>query len=80
MNFDNIILLDIYAAREKNTLGISSKDLAQQISSKGKKVMYIPDFNEVVEFIKKNTKPNDIIITLGAGTVTNIGPMLLEKK
>lgn len=80
MNFDNIILLDIYAARETNTLGISSKDLAQKISSKGKEVIYIPDFNEVVEFIKKNSKPNDIIITLGAGTVTNIGPMLLEKK
>ena len=78
-NFDNIILLDIYAAREQNTYDISSKDLAKAIENLGKKVSYIPDFNEVVFFIKNNVKENDIIITLGAGTVTNLGPMILEK-
>lgn len=78
-NFDNIILLDIYAAREQNTYDISSKDLAKAIENLGKKVSYIPDFNEVVSFIKNNVKENDIIITLGAGTVTNLGPMILEK-
>ena len=78
-NFDNIILLDIYAARETNTYGISSKDLVQKISSKGKKALYMPNFDDVIKYIKENTSPNDIIITLGAGTVTNIGPMILEK-
>ena len=78
-NFDNIILLDIYAAREQNTYGISSEDLAKAIEKTGKQVSYIPDFNEVVSFIKNNVKENDIIITLGAGTVTNLGPMILEK-
>lgn len=77
-NFDNIIILDIYAAREKNTFDISSKDLADKITSLGKKAIYMPDFNEVVSYIKKNVKENDIVITLGAGTVTNIGPMLLD--
>ncbi len=77
-NFDNIIILDIYAAREKNTFNISSKDLANEINSLGKKALYMPDFNEVVSYIKNNTKENDIVITLGAGTVTNIGPMLVE--
>ena len=78
-NFDNIILLDIYAAREQNTYNISSEDLANEIFSKcGKKVSYIPEFENVVSFIKENVKENDIIITLGAGTVTKLGPMILE--
>ena len=76
--FDNIILLDIYAAREQNTYDISTQDLADKIESLGKKVIYMPDFDEVVSHIKSNVKENDIIITLGAGTVTKIGPMLLK--
>lgn len=79
-SFDNIIILDIYAAREQNTFGISSKDLVGKINSLGKTATYIPNFDEVVKYIKSNVKDKDIIITLGAGTVTNIGPMLLENK
>ena len=79
LNFDNIIILDIYAAREKNTYNISSKDLADKIISLGKDAKYIPDFYKCVSYIKENVKENDIIMTLGAGTVTQIGPMLLNK-
>lgn len=78
LNFDNIIILDIYAAREKNTYGISSEDLAKKIQSLGKDAKYIPEFEECVNYLKSNVKPNDIIMTLGAGTVTKIGPMLAE--
>ena len=76
--FDNIILIDIYAAREQNTYDISTQDLANKIKSLGKKVLYMPDFDDVVSHLKSNVKENDIIITLGAGTVTKIGPMLLK--
>ena len=79
-DFDNIIIVDIYAAREKNTVGISSKDLVDKINKDGKKAIYMPDFNEVAEYIRKNAKPKDLILTLGAGTVTNIGPMILNNK
>ena len=78
LNFDNIIILDIYAAREKNTYGITSKDLADKICSLGKDALYIPDFNDCVKYLKENVHENDIIITQGAGTVTEIGPMLLK--
>ena len=78
LNFDNIIILDIYAAREKNTYGISSKDLADKIKSLGKDAKYIPDFDACVNYLKENVKENDIIMTLGAGTVTQIGPMLIK--
>ena len=78
LNFDNIIVLDIYAAREKNTYGITSKDLTNKIISLGKDAKYIPDFNECVSYVKDNVQENDIIMTLGAGTVTEIGPMLVD--
>ena len=71
--------MDIYAAREKNTFNISSKDLVNKIESLGKEAKYIPDFEGCVKYLKDNVKENDIILTLGAGTVTKIGPMLLEK-
>ena len=78
INFDNIIVLDIYAAREKNTYGITSKDLVNRINSIGKESEYIPDFNDCVKYVKDNIQKDDIVITLGAGTVTQIGPMLVD--
>lgn len=78
LNFDNIIVLDIYAARENNTYGISSEDLVNKIKSLGKDAKYIPDFDTCVKYLKENVKENDIVMTLGAGTVTEIGPMLIN--
>ena len=40
------------------------------------KAIYISDFNQIVSYVKENAKPNDIVLTLGAGTITKIGPML----
>lgn len=79
LHFDHVIVLDIYAAREKNTYGISSKDLVDKLNSLGKKAKYIPDFKDCVSYIKANIQEDDIVITLGAGTVTEIGPMLLNQ-
>ncbi len=76
--FDNIIITDIYAARETNTFNISSKDLCDKINSFGKDAKYISDFDDIVKFIKSHTKENDIVLTIGAGTVTEIGPMLVK--
>ena len=78
LNFDNIVILDIYAARETNVYGISSRDLADKISSFGKDAKYIPDFDDCVSYIKENVQKDDIVITLGAGTVTEIGPLLVN--
>ncbi|MCI9064060.1 MAG: UDP-N-acetylmuramate--L-alanine ligase [Clostridia bacterium] len=78
LNFDNIIILDIYAAREKNTYGISSQDLVNKINEHGKNAKYIPDFDECVKYLKDNLQENDIVLTQGAGTVTNIGTMLVK--
>ena len=78
--FDNIIVTDIYAAREKNTYNISSQDLVDEIHKLGRKAIYISDFNEIADFVKSKVLNNDIVITLGAGTVTEIKDLLVEKK
>jgi UDP-N-acetylmuramate--alanine ligase len=78
LNFDNIIIVDIYAARETNTFGITSEDLVNKICSLGKDAKYIPNFEDCVSYLKSNVQENDIVMTLGAGTVTEIGPMLVK--
>ncbi len=78
LNFDNVIVLDIYAARESNRFGVSSEDLVNDINSFNKKATYIPNFEDCVNFLKDNIAENDIVLTLGAGTVTEIGPMLIK--
>ena len=78
-NYDNIIVTDIYAAREQNNYGISSKDIVDKIDSLGRKAFYISDFDDIIEFIKRNVKENDIIVTQGAGTITQLGHKLAGK-
>ena len=78
LNFDNIIVLDIYAARETNTYNISSQDLTNRIKELGKDALFIKDFDECVSYLKSHVQENDIIITQGAGTVTEIGGKLVE--
>lgn len=78
--FDNIIITDIYAAREKNTYDISAQDLVDEITKIGRKAIYISDFKEIANFIRAHAITNDIVLTVGAGTVTNIGPMIIDKQ
>lgn len=80
LEFDNIIVTDIYAARETNTYNISSKDLVNKIIELGKNAIYLPSLEECASYLKENVKKDDIVLTLGAGTVTNIGPMIVEKR
>ena len=78
LSFDNIIVTDIYAARETNTYNISSKDLADAIIKLGKDAIYIPSLADCASYLKENVKKDDIVLTLGAGTVTNIGSMIVD--
>ena len=78
LNFDNIIVTDIYAARENNTYNISSRDLVKKINELGRDAQYMSGFGEIVDYLKEHAEPNDIVLTLGAGTITNLGPMLVD--
>ncbi len=77
LDFDHVIITDIYAAREDNNYGISALDLVNKLENTyHKKALYISDFNDIVRYLKEHTIKEDIVLTLGAGTVTEIGPML----
>ena len=76
---DILVLADIYAAREKNTIGISSKDLLALVKEKGCECYYFPSFEEIEKFLLKNCMNGDLLITMGAGNVVEIGESLLGK-
>lgn len=76
---DHIVLADIYAARETNTLGISSLDLKKAIEERGHECFYFPSFEEIEKFLSKNCINGDLLITMGAGDVLKIGENLLKK-
>ncbi len=74
---DEIVLTDIYAAREKNTIGISSDDLRKEIEKLGKACHYFHSFDEIENFLLENCINGDLLITMGAGDVVKIGENLL---
>lgn len=76
---DEIVLADIYAAREKDTLGISSTTLQQEIEKLGHKCYYLPSFEAIENFLLENCTKDDLLITMGAGDVVKIGENLLKK-
>lgn len=75
---DHLILADIYAARETDTLGVSSEQLAEAAKAHGCDAIYLPGFEEIKNHVKKHCQKGDLLITMGAGDVVNIGEELLE--
>lgn len=76
---DEIIVTDIYAAREKDTGLIHAGELAERLKKRGKKARYIASFDEIAKVLKTELCDGDIVITMGAGNVYKIGDMLLKK-
>ena len=75
---DHVVLADIYAARETDTLGISSRDLERELAALGADVYYFPTFAEIEKFLSEKCMHGDMCITMGAGDVINIGEDLLK--
>ena len=76
---ENVILTDIYAAREKDPGDISSRTLQAEMEKIGKKAYYISDFEEIKKFLSEKCFDGDLLITMGAGNIVNIGEDLVEK-
>ena len=76
---DEIVLADIYAAREKDTLGISSRTLQAEIEKLGHRCYYFPTFSEIETFLSENCTKGDLLITMGAGDIVKVGDDLLQK-
>lgn len=60
---DLTVLAEIYAAREQNTIGISSRDLAEQIAGS----VFFETLPEVTDYLRQIARPGDLILTVGAG-------------
>ncbi len=73
---DKLYLAEVYAAREKDTLGISSRDLAEAIPGS----VYCPDFHELADRLRSDARDGDMIITVGAGDICKVGEMLVNEK
>ena len=73
---DQLVLAEIYAARERNLRVISSMDLAAKIPG----AVYCETLPEVTDYLRKAARPGDVILTVGAGDIYRAGEMLLKNK
>ena len=78
---DKLLLTEIYPASEKPIPGVSGQSLAQGIRQVSKTdVTYHQDFDSVLAALPGVLQPGDLLLTLGAGNVTTIGPRYLERE
>ena len=71
---DEAVLAPIYAAREKNTVGVSSADLAREIAG----ARCFDSFEEIAAYLAAEAREGDLILTMGAGDIDRVGQLLLE--
>ncbi len=77
---DTLCLLDIYPASEKPIEGITAEVLTGRIMGAGKRsVAYAPSFSDAVATVATLAQPGDMVLTLGAGSVSQLGALILEK-
>jgi len=77
---DSLFVLDIYAASERPIEGVSGARLAQHIASLGKRpATHAASFDQAIEMVTAAAQPGDMILTLGAGSVSQLGPQILER-
>lgn len=74
---DHVVLADIYAAREPDNGRVSSMDIFNLLKDAGTDVYYFPTFSEIEQFLSGHLKGRDLLITMGAGDVVNIGEEML---
>ena len=76
---DHVVILDIYAAREKDTGLVRVKDLAEKINEYSHNCIYLGTLEAASKYLSKEIGEGDILLTVGAGTVTKVGRMILEE-
>ncbi|MDD5993554.1 MAG: cyanophycin synthetase, partial [Clostridiales bacterium] len=75
---DHVILADIYAAREKDPGDISSNDIVERLKKLGTDATYLGDFDSIKKYLKKNLMHDDLLITMGAGNIVEVGEDLVK--
>ena len=79
-DFDNIIIADIYAAREENIYNIYPEDIVNKLKEKGKNAIYIGKYEDIADYLKKNIQKDDLVLTVGAGPVVKVAELLVNNK
>ena len=77
--FDNIIIAPIYPAREKNIWGVKEEMLVDLIKEKNPNVIYLDSFDKIKNYIKSTIKPNDLVITIGAGPINEVAKEIVNE-
>lgn len=77
---DEVVLAKIYPARETDTLGMDSALLRDALIKHGTSAHSFETFSEIEDFVLRNCAPGDILITMGAGDVVNVGEDLLSRQ
>ena len=71
---DEVFVLDVYAAREQPLAGVSGATIAEHVRVP---VHYLPDFSAVAQRVADAARPGDVVVTMGAGDVTMLGPEII---
>ena len=75
---DSVLVLDIYAASERPIPGITAELLAERITEAGgQEALYVSSFAEAAELVARAARTGDMILTLGAGSIWQLGPQVL---
>ncbi len=76
---DKTVVINIYGSAREQVGGVSSEDLVEAIKKEGSDALYIPTIPETADFLAREVKGGDVVITMGAGDVWRIGELLFEK-
>jgi UDP-N-acetylmuramate--alanine ligase len=76
---DSSLVLDIYPAREDPIPGITSELVIEAARAAGAEVTAVHDKSEVPSLVAGMSKPGDLVLTMGAGDVTDLGPLILDR-
>jgi UDP-N-acetylmuramate--alanine ligase len=75
---DEVVVLDVYVAREDPDPDVTGRLVADAVPLPQGRVHFVPDLHAVPAELLRLARPGDLVLTLGAGSVTEVGPLLLE--
>ena len=74
---DEVVVVDVYVAREEADPAVTGRLVADAVPLPGERVHYVPDLDDVPAELVRHARPGDLVLTLGAGSVTDVGPRVL---
>jgi UDP-N-acetylmuramate--alanine ligase len=74
---DEVVVLDVYVAREEPDPEVTGRLVADAVPLPRGRVHYVPDLGDAAGELARHAGPGDLVLTLGAGSVTNVGPRVL---